>query len=115
LGDIRDNVQSKYWGDVFPLSHMDRRPCVQDCSVRYAISEEAVKAMLCSRRVIELAERVVTKARIPPVSRTEKMANMKAKNCKAHSTVHSWYTLTSKGSGRVKEKKSKVRLYYSAL
>ena len=28
LGDIRDNVpQSKYWGDVSPLSHRDRRPC----------------------------------------------------------------------------------------
>jgi len=28
-GDIRDDVpQSKYWGDVSPLSHRDRRPCL---------------------------------------------------------------------------------------
>jgi len=27
MGGIRDNVpQSKYWGDVSPLSHRDRRP-----------------------------------------------------------------------------------------
>jgi len=42
-GDIRDHVppRSKYWGDVSPLSHRDRRLCFCCCIARWT-GEEAV-------------------------------------------------------------------------
>jgi len=51
-GDIRDNVpQSKYWGDVSPLSRRDRRPWAVLAGVWLRAEATEISAVLRALRV----------------------------------------------------------------
>ena len=52
-GDIRDNVpQSKYWEDVSPLSHRDRRPCAHIINVQSAPIKNSLVEELCISEIL---------------------------------------------------------------